>query len=464
MADQFTILLDAPDTPTSRIQIAKLGENFEHGKYGKFAITRDDVQTWQRNLALLPGGRAPIDEDHAADRLPRRTEASGWITGITLDGDTPMADVEWTDKGTDAITSKRYLFISPTYGKFRDEHGDVHDNTLIGAALTNRPFLSLPTLTLASDERVSAALDADPAGRFYTRALDGDHGELARALVLLDVDQAERDKAKAEHHSLPDGSYPIGNRDQLHAAAVLAASHHGDWKAARKLIRRRARELGVNISTLPGFTPATADSRALSMKADLLKILGLDGDSDLVAALDDLDLDETQERKILDAATALKQRADTEPRTLEAQAQENGLVLLDADAVRTLQQQAAAGDAAMKQLHEQRFEHAFEKAVEEHKVIPAERDTLHRFFELDADAALQSIEQRQPVMPARPSGEPVIELDLDAPADPADSVARGVHPQSHEVYRRVQAKLKELDKPQSDFTTVLEQMMQDGEL
>ena len=70
---------------------------------------------------------------------------------------------------------------------------------------------------------------------------------------VLSVTQAERDKAKKAGNSLPDGSYPINNAAQLHAAAVLAASHHGDWKAAQALIRRRAKELGVDVTTLPGF-------------------------------------------------------------------------------------------------------------------------------------------------------------------------------------------------------------------
>ncbi len=74
-----------------------------------------------------------------------------------------------------------------------------------------------------------------------------------RELVGLSVKQADRDKAKDAGNSLPDGSYPINNAKQLHAAAVLAASKHGNWKAAKSLIRRRAKELGVSLESLPGF-------------------------------------------------------------------------------------------------------------------------------------------------------------------------------------------------------------------
>ena len=85
----------------------------------------------------------------------------------------------------------------------------------------------------------------------------------------LSVTQAERDKARKAGNSLPDGSYPINNAAQLHAAAVLAASHHGDWQAAMTLIRRRAKELGVDVTTLPGFgsESKSADRAALAPQA-----------------------------------------------------------------------------------------------------------------------------------------------------------------------------------------------------
>lgn len=63
----------------------------------------------------------------------------------------------------------------------------------------------------------------------------------------------ERRKSAKEGNALPDGSYPIPDEKHLHSAAVLAASKHGNWQAAKRLIRKRARELGVELSSLPGF-------------------------------------------------------------------------------------------------------------------------------------------------------------------------------------------------------------------
>jgi len=55
----------------------------------------------------------------------------------------------------------------------------------------------------------------------------------------------ERRQAASEGNALSDGSYPIRNERELHAAAILARSGHGDVAGAKRLIARRAKELGV---------------------------------------------------------------------------------------------------------------------------------------------------------------------------------------------------------------------------
>jgi hypothetical protein len=85
-----------------------------------------------------------------------------------------------------------------------------------------------------------------------------------------------RRDAASDGDALPDGSYPVKNKRQLHSAAVLAASHHGDWKAAQSLIRRKAPKFGVDLSTLPGFGAKDDDGEkaAASMVELAAKVLG----------------------------------------------------------------------------------------------------------------------------------------------------------------------------------------------
>lgn len=60
-----------------------------------------------------------------------------------------------------------------------------------------------------------------------------------------DISTGERKRLASQGHALPDGSYPIASAGDLQNAAVLARSGHGNVTAAKKLIARRARELGV---------------------------------------------------------------------------------------------------------------------------------------------------------------------------------------------------------------------------
>ncbi len=72
--------------------------------------------------------------------------------------------------------------------------------------------------------------------------------------LAADLNMDQRHALAAKGQALQDGSYPIPDKSHLRAAAILAASGHGNVAAAKRLIRKRARELGVDITTLPGFS------------------------------------------------------------------------------------------------------------------------------------------------------------------------------------------------------------------
>jgi len=94
----------------------------------------------------------------------------------------------------------------------------------------------------------------------------------AEALVYKrDIDTATRRRLAADGKALPNLSYPIENSGDLQNAASLARSGHGDVAAARRLIARRARELGVanpldegdNANKSISETPSTPEERLL---------------------------------------------------------------------------------------------------------------------------------------------------------------------------------------------------------
>ena len=83
------------------------------------------------------------------------------------------------------------------------------------------------------------AAKAEPDG------LDAAFKAAEAAVYKRDIDTATRDRLAGEGHALPDGSYPIENEGDLHNAATLARSGHGDVPAATALIGREARRFKV---------------------------------------------------------------------------------------------------------------------------------------------------------------------------------------------------------------------------
>ena len=428
------ILLDAPAQAHNQVTIARLGDYID-GRYGEFSITAENVEHWKDNLSHLPGGRALIDLDHRSERKPRNSEAAGWITDIALDGTDVVASTEWTPVGRTAIEEKRYLFFSPVYGEFKDEHGTVHDDTLQSGALTNKPFQTkLPTISLASEETLQAAADA--------------HDEVGQAVRLLDaLTTKQRNNLDTSDFAIPeDRAYPI--HDLSHARNALArASGKPEEGRVKAAVYKRYPQLKPENQS----KQMSADSRRSMDAATLIRTLDLEEGAD--------------DQKILDALAELKAKADpADAKTLDQQAADEGKVVIALDTWQATQRDATAGAAAAKQLHEERFDRAIDAAIAERKVVPAERDGLHHFYELDADACLKSLEARQPILPDKPHGRPVIELDPDSPADPQHVAAAGLHPGGHDTHTKVMKRLKELDKPFSEYSNVFQRMIEDGQL
>ena len=444
----FNVLLDAPATPQVEIQIAKLGD-FQDGRYGEFSITETDVADWRRNLEHLPGGRAPIDLDHSADRSPRRTEAAGWITDIALKDGVPKATVEWTPVGKSAIEDKRYLFFSPTYGEHKTETGEVHENTLIGGALTNRPFLAMPALTLASEDRLGDAiqiLDQEQRDRLT----------LAQ-LTTLDISPAMRKKHAVITKKIGDTTvhmFPVPPGDKEHARKALqllpSAEKAGHITAAEgNKVRARANEvLGKKL----------ADSRrhmtgTLTLDKATLTTLGV-ADEDTQTKILALDPDE-QAAAIADALKP----ADPEPtKTLEDQARENGKMLLDADELKTLQAQAASGAKAAGELAAQKFDSGYKVALSKGKAVPAEKAFLESSYDRDPNGTLKFLDDRPPVVQTIPQGE-MIEVD-------GQPVPAGVDPTGFQLDKRVKdraAKLKELGQAVPTYSEIYAQILGEGE-
>jgi len=197
MPDELSFICDAPltleaDANTSRVQIAKQGEGFNDPRYGKFAITAADFANWKKSLSLRADGTVPLDIDHAIEK-GGSSEAAGWVTDIEAEGRKLFAKVEWTPAGAEAVRSKRYKFISPAFGKMRDETGKVHENALRSVTLTNRPFLNMPAVCLSRDPLFAQdGDDASDSRRHMARTPEQTLATIAEHLKLdADADEAK---------------------------------------------------------------------------------------------------------------------------------------------------------------------------------------------------------------------------------------------------------------------------------
>jgi hypothetical protein len=123
-------------------------------------------------------------------------------------------------------------------------NSEVTGHVCPGATATTGERHAALTRAVMADQR---AAQADAEVMALTAGYAGELG------LSADIPMAKRRALAARGLSLADGSYPVETMTQLRAAAHLAASKHGNWQAAQSLIRKRARQLGVDVSTLPGF-------------------------------------------------------------------------------------------------------------------------------------------------------------------------------------------------------------------
>jgi hypothetical protein len=147
--------------PKSWMQVARVG-NFVSQRYGKFAITKDDLTQMLSNFrTITPKAptKLPVDYDHLSmdPQKPGDGMAAGWIADLQLreNGAELWALVEWTPSAADAIKSRQYQFVSPSFVKdYVYKDGNVIGTTLLAAAITNHPFLEgMAALTLSAGLR-----------------------------------------------------------------------------------------------------------------------------------------------------------------------------------------------------------------------------------------------------------------------------------------------------------------------
>jgi hypothetical protein len=120
------------------VEMLRVG-NFEHSTHGTLEITDDLLNSMVNNFNKdVLGREVSFDWNHEAKK------ASGWLREVRVDNGYLIGTMELTKSGKESIEGKEYGYFSIEYSSdYEDaETGDTYGPTIMGGALTNRPFIS----------------------------------------------------------------------------------------------------------------------------------------------------------------------------------------------------------------------------------------------------------------------------------------------------------------------------------
>lgn len=118
---------------------------YSHPTYGTLDLTREKLGAFAAGInAQVYQPKLVVNAEHENDT----DGALGWIVEARQNDDGSVdARVEWTDRGREAIERDRFAYVSPEWmDSWTDAVGQAHENVVVGAALTVRPFFKAPYL------------------------------------------------------------------------------------------------------------------------------------------------------------------------------------------------------------------------------------------------------------------------------------------------------------------------------
>jgi hypothetical protein len=136
--DQLELEEDFDEPVQVEIEMLRVGD-FKHKKYGELKITETLLEGMIKNFKdNVIGREVSFDWNHEAK------DASAWLKDLKLEDGVLVGTTELTAKGAKSVASKEYGYFSIEY---TDDYEDPETEkafgpTILGGALTNRPFIS----------------------------------------------------------------------------------------------------------------------------------------------------------------------------------------------------------------------------------------------------------------------------------------------------------------------------------
>ena len=184
-------------------------------------------------------GPVPVDFDHAGEN-GGSSEAAAWVESVRADPERGLVALfRFTDRGAEAVSNRRYRFLSPCWTLSADGRPD----RLVSVGLTNRPNLPVePMLNSAGGAGATAAFSPDnqPQGQDMEKTLqalglppDATDDAAAEAVAALQARIAELEAAKNEAEA---EKFAEDNKDKCGNSAVLKEAFLKDRELAAKLV------------------------------------------------------------------------------------------------------------------------------------------------------------------------------------------------------------------------------------
>lgn len=154
-SSETPITLEQKDGKTiSTVHMLKTGK-FEHPWWGVLEFDRKVFGTMIKNFKDgVPYGKIALDFRHMPER-----GAAAWVNKVFeklkgKNGADLFFEVEWTPNGQLAVEEKSFLFTSIEFSEsYKDNQtGKIYGPTILGGALTNRPFIKgLKPIAMSDD-------------------------------------------------------------------------------------------------------------------------------------------------------------------------------------------------------------------------------------------------------------------------------------------------------------------------
>jgi phage I-like protein len=202
----------AEDRPTW-LHAFPLGR-YLHPVHGELTFTRDRLERIAEGVNGGVRGITPaLDFDHRQDRA-KGGKAAGWVEAAEVRPDGLWIAVRLTAEALAEVRAGAWRYLSPEFGDWTDPRTGVrHEDVLMGAALTNRPFLrDLAPVAACEPAAIWSAPLVRSAGITLADALAGMRGDAVpstRAAEAAEVD------AQAPFVRLAEqvGSYAVAARE-----------------------------------------------------------------------------------------------------------------------------------------------------------------------------------------------------------------------------------------------------------